>query len=194
MGTAKMTKKMFVAAALAVVGSSAFAGGGYVEASLGMSHVNQTCPAGSECENNQPAGRLIGGYYHLNPLVSIEVGVFNFGKAKGALSSTQQPGLIQARLQSMARYVGLSLRLPVDDDFSVTARLGAANVMSQLRTDTGIKEESTRTNLLWGVGAEYRIEGNLLATVSMEATKTGNVAGSGRGALTMVSAGLRYNF
>ncbi len=194
MGIAKMMKKMWVAAMMAAVGSSAMAAGGYVEASAGFSHVNQECPAGGNCKNNKPAFRLIGGFYHLNPMLVAEVGYLNFGKATAALAVNTQPSPVKGSLHSSALYAGLALRLPVDEDIGLTFRVGGANVRSQLVLSTGAKSEATRTNLLLGMGAEWRIEGNLSAMAAVDLTKTSDPNGGGRGSLSMVTAGVRYAF
>jgi len=183
-----MMKKMWVAAMLAAVGSSAMAAGGYVEASAGISHVNQTCPEGASCKSNKPAFRVLGGFYHLNPMVNAEVGYLNFGRATGKTATAN------ASLQSSAIYAGLALRLPVDEDIGLTFRVGGASVTSQLKGSAIDTAKSTKTNLLLGMGGEWKIDGKLSAIAAVDMTKTADPDGGGRGSLSMVTAGVRYEF
>lgn len=183
-------KKNVAAALLAMVCSSAFAGG-YVEASVGSSHLSADCTGTASCKTTDVAYKLVGGFYRVNPVLSAELGYVNFGKAT---VSAYVPTFIKLDIQSEAMFLGLALRGELDADLAGSFRLGVANVVTRTTANNGYDRKYSAVGALFGFGAEYRVCPGVSAVAGIDFTRSGPVSGVTAGTLRMISAGARYSF
>ncbi len=186
-------KKNVAAALLAMVCSSAFAGG-YVEASVGASHLNADCSGTVSCKNTDVAYKLVGGFYRVNPVLSVELGYLNFGKATQSGYPPSVPVLIKVDVQSEAPFVGLALRGELDSDIAGTVRLAVANSVNRTSVTGGYSERNSKVVPLFGLGVQYKVDANVSIVGGIDFTRSADVLGESGGSLRLLTAGARYSF
>lgn len=192
-------KKLALISALGLMVSAPVFAGPYVAADLGRASfgddLNTACaqiPGGS-CKKTDTAFRLSVGH-NLTDNFGVEVGYGDYGKT--SVTSATQNATIKA---SALQVVGTG-RLPVADKFTLTAKAGAAFVNAK-GTATNFaapvlaSSSVNKTNLVWGIGAEYALTPAVTLRAGFEDLGTvGNTTTAGSYKLTNIYAGAVFNF
>jgi hypothetical protein len=195
-----MTKAWMTAATLAALAGGA-AAQTYVEGAYGVTHVAAECRAGTTCDKTDKGFKLLAGYTlapSTAPRVSVEAGYINFGSVR--VSSGNPVGLVRARLDTEAFFVGGALRTPSDiilEDSVVVVRAGLARVKSkgsQIDVPTGQQgsDSATAVRPLLGVGLHYNIKPELALTASLDLTRTAGLHAWGSHPVGLFSLGAQY--
>jgi len=170
----------------------AHAEGSYIGFNAG--HSNQDVSVdGQGSQTYSSTGYKLYGGYGFTKNFGVEVGYVDFGSA----STPNFHGLpVNATsIQPSAAYVAATATLPLNDQFSLLAKVGAS--FNHLKVDTiysGIFSQNKTTALL-GVGASYSINKNLILVAEYE--DFGKVASDSYGEslkVNLLSVGVRYKF
>ncbi len=194
-------KKIVLVSTLGLMLSAPAFAGPYVAADLGRASfgddLNTACArvAGASCKKTDTAFHLAVGH-NLTDNFGFEVGYGDYGKT--SVTSAAATGTIKA---TALQVVGTG-RLPVADKFTLTAKAGAAFVNAK-GTATGTlvaapvlaSSNVNKTNLVWGIGAEYALTPTVSLRAGFEDLGTvGNSTTIGSYKLTNVYAGAVFNF
>lgn len=188
--------------------ASAQSTGFYAGASLGESHTkfdSEFDLAGytSSTDNNHTAWKLFVGY-DFNSYLAVEAGYTDLGTAKYTWFNATGSG--QQRRESTATFIAVKGNYPVNDKIDLFAKLGATSNRVTLTYDevySGVYRSTTasntRTDMLIGVGAEYRLVKNIGVRVEYErygtfGTSFDSIDGTGRTKTELWSAGATYKF
>ena len=147
--------------------------------------------------DERDTGFKVFGGYRLNENLAIEGQYTRLGKAEirysaaGGLSGTEK---YRASSLSVAA-VG---SVPVTTDLSLFAKAGPSYNSAKSSFSNaalGMASSGNKLGLLVGVGASYKLTDSVSARVEFENfSRVGEVAKGGRSSVTMVSAGLAYQF
>lgn len=160
-------KKVLAVALLSAVAAPAFAGsvdltGFYAGVSLGQGSASFTAPAGLTVENptNKPVYGVYGGYRY-NQNLAAEVAYTGVSY----LYTTTAPGV-----RYLSKQVALSVAavgtLPLNDSFSLLGKLGVASSGSE--NNVAGEQNTRRTGVVYGVGAEYKFTPNVAARLTYD--------------------------
>lgn len=179
----------FIAAAIFGVslGGNAFANdfGPYVEAAVGSTKFKVDASAGWVVKDTDTSFSIVGGYM-LNPNIGVEGGYLSLGKASvsanGAFNGSVNgkslivtSAAVNADAAATGYVLGLRGVLPVNDQFSVSGRVGLYNwsVATKLSVSaagtyggtafsgaTSFSDTYTGSDAYFGIGANYKIDKN----------------------------------
>jgi OOP family OmpA-OmpF porin len=202
--------------AVAVVAASSIAAAqGYVGASIGQSSTkfNTTdyslglATVSESQDKTDSAYKLFVGY-DLNKAWAIEGGYVDFGKAKYMYAGTGAlAGLTgQADIKNSAWFIAGKGTIAINEQFGLFGKLGISSNKSKLSGTTNnaavnaaagfpMTASKTRTDLVYGVGAEYSVTKQVALRFEFEDFgKFGNDNDTGRTKASMWSLGLGYKF
>jgi OmpA-OmpF porin, OOP family len=178
-----------LAAAPAIAVDPAFYGG----ASVGRSEAADFC-AGvvGRCDDTDLGWRLFVGY-EFNPNLAIEAGYVNFGNfsMRGIVPGLQEFGELDVSVDSSGWFVKALGIWPVNPDFSLHVKLGAANTRADFEIDQFADFDERGIDFVAGFGAAYRITWNLWIRAEYE--RYNNVGDTGED-MTLLSGTLIYRF
>ena len=194
-------KKTTIAALLAasgLVASSAVMAQGkaadmgwYAGVSLGQSSASDACTGisgpGVSCDDKDTAFKIFGGY-QVNRNFGVELGYTDLGKASAS------GGGVNASIESTAfELVGVG-SFPINNQFSVYGKLGFYHAETKLKSNIGVSDSETNTDLTYGLGVQYNFTGNL--GVRGEWQRYSSVGGGdiGDSDVDVLSVGLVYKF
>ena len=147
----KKTASAIVLAALAIASSGAMAGG-FVSASVGQGHIDESCEGWPSCDTTDTAFKFVGGYQSPSGLGG-EIGYISFGKAKLA------DGGLSGEAEATALTLGIAYQANLGSDFGLNFRFGLANVKADLKaTYAGfgsISDSETNWAPYFGIGLSY---------------------------------------
>jgi opacity protein-like surface antigen len=179
----KMLKK--ICAATLVYGltvAPAMAEGFYAALDVGQTDAKDTCNTGVDgCNDSSTAIRAAGGY-QFTQIWGMEVSYATYGKANlgGTYGDWKTSGV-------QASGIGT---FPVAESFSVLGKLGVARIEHQVNGAT-----STRTNLAWGLGAQYDFNKRIAFRAQYEQLGTiGDANTTGEAKASLISVGALYRF
>jgi hypothetical protein len=178
--------KIISAFVLAMAAGSAGAAG-YVEGTFGVANVDTDCAGTTSCKNNSTGFKLVGAFA-LNPEVSLELGYLSFGEGKATALG------LDMTFSSTALYVGAAIRGDLGPAFTGVARVGLANVDSEVKANNGFSNKDASAQLLFGLGLEYAVQPNVRIVGAIDFTKTAEVAGQPAANLRLITGGLRVSF
>lgn len=191
-------KKIVTATMLALVMGGAYAQG-YVEGAFGPSNLDADCAGTTRCELDSTGFKLVGGYA-FNPNFSVEAGYINFGTVEASVYDFV-PGfgyqLINGELKSTAFYVGGAVRGEFGSGFAGVARLGLANVETEVKSSItfgSVTTSETKMRALFGLGLEYAITKQLKLTGNLDFTQAANAEDNETATLRLLSIGAKFNF
>jgi OmpA-OmpF porin, OOP family len=122
--------------------------------SIGTAKLSVDCAGTSTCDKTDTAFKIIGGY-KFNPNLAVELGYFDFGKAKATASG------IKGEIGNTAVGVGLAFHQDLAADWNFVARLGGAQMKTKIRgTLTGVASNSDSDNNIvayGGLGVGYKM-------------------------------------
>lgn len=178
-------KKSFVLAILAaVMAAPAFADdtGAYVALNYGRATASGNLVTGLNTHSDSSLG-LTGGY-QFSKNFAAEVQFIDFGDLiQGSFRAVADGFILSA--------VGL---LPVNKKFSVFARLGYARTAVTLTTAT-VSHIDTKSDITYGVGAQYSITEAVRARIGLDSYKVGQETPYGtNGTYQVASASVIYKF
>lgn len=159
----------------------------YVGGTVGFSNFSVDCPFASECDTQDTAFKIYGGYT-LAPHISIEAAFIDFGG-----TSVSNFGASTGNIDVSAFIVNGAYRWDFSPKWAGIARLGLASVSSD---PSGVRFIGTSSdssiNLYAGFGIEYAVAKNLKIVGAIDLTSF-EVGGSD-GALNAVSGGVQFSF
>lgn len=173
---------------------AAYAEGAYVGFNAGRAEQKVSIEEGS-LKDNKTGYKLYGGF-GFNQNFGVEAGYVHFGK----LSASGTNGVDTASISSkpQALYVAATGTLPLNDQFSLFAKLGVSFNRTKVSTVlNGVPDGSgteNRTTALLGIGAAYNFTKNLALVAEYE--DFGKVIKEDGVDLkaNLLSIGLRYKF
>lgn len=178
----KMLSKICAATLLCSVSlTPAMAEGFYAALDVGQTNAKDTCTGGTGCDENATAIR-IGGGYQFAPMWGMEASYASYGKASlGGASGDWETNGVQVS--------GIGT-FPVADAFSVLGKVGIARIEHKVASAS-----STRTNLAYGVGAQYDLSTGIAFRVQYERLGTiGDTNTTGQAKASLLSVGAVYRF
>lgn len=213
--------KKIIALSLLALATSAFAQGTgfYVGGSVGQSNtkfknedfslandedLSPLSPFVSESKDrHNTAWKLFAGY-NINQYVGVEAGYADFGTAKYNYTGVNGlDGSGERKAEQSSWFAAAKGTLPINEQFNVFGKLGVARnrVKASYAFDIGApfnisdSGSSSKTSLLYGVGAQYNFSEQVGIRVEYENFgKFGNEADTGRTKVDMWSAGVTFNF
>ncbi|MEW6563537.1 MAG: outer membrane beta-barrel protein [Pseudomonadota bacterium] len=182
---------------MALLSTTVYAENMYVAVDAGQSKAADACtgiPAGVSCKNTGTAARIAGGY-NFNTNFGLEASYTDYGK--GSMSGTVLGFPVTGSFSTTAVQLAGVGMLPLNDSFSLTAKLGWASASVKASAAVGpvaASATSTNNNAVWGIGAQY----NLTPTIGLRLNyedlgKVGN-AQTGKSKLTAVTGGVVVKF
>lgn len=157
----------------------------YVGGTVGFSNFSVDCPRFSNCDTQDTALKIFGGYT-VAPHFAIEAAYIDFGGTKGSVGSVNT-----YTVETTAFVVNGAYRFDFSPKWTGVARLGLANVSSDLKDAFGTTSDSA-IKLFAGVGVEYGVTKNVKVIGALDLTNF-EVGGSS-GSLNAVSAGVQFAF
>lgn len=97
----------------------------YAVASVGSATLNVDCTGAATCDKSDTAVKLIFGY-KFNPNLAVELGYFDFGKARASGSG------VSAEIGNTAVGLGLAYHQEMAPNWNFVARLGAAQMKTKI--------------------------------------------------------------
>jgi opacity protein-like surface antigen len=178
----KIMKKICAATLLcAVAVTPAMAKGFYAAADVGHTNHSNPCNGTSGCSNSSTVLRA-GGGYQFTPRWATEVSFALYGKSNpgDTIDDWKTNGM-------QASGIGT---FPVGESISVLGKLGVARITREAAGTT-----YTRTNLAYGIGAQYDFSKIVALRVQYERISSiGDDNTTGQSRLSMLSAGALYRF
>ena len=172
-------KTLAAACALATLGTAAFAQT-YVGLSLGVGNASGTCPFGSGCKDNAPAGKALIGFAFPGTDFAVE-GIYT---RLGTFRERSSLGNADARVDMFG--VGGAWRPQFGAGWGgvVRAGLAYADVKTSISPSSqpsqgvpGVTQAGSYTNDAWhpyvGVGATYAVTPKLRLEADLDATRVG---------------------
>ncbi|MDH4060460.1 MAG: porin family protein [Aquincola sp.] len=188
-----MSKKLLVGlAALAFAAGASAQGYGVISA--GVSKLSVDCAGAPTCDKSDTAFKLLGGYM-LNPNLAVEVGYFDFGKAK-----LGDPTIGTGSITVSAFGGGVAWHQDLSQDWNFVARLGLAQVKTKLSaTLIGVGSGSDSDNKVQayaGLGVGYKLSKTMSLDLAWD-TSRGKYSKNGiseSGTVNAYSVGLTFGF
>lgn len=198
-------KKVLLSSLVGVlVSAPAFAGANqaYVALDAGQSKIANACvglPATMSCKETDTVYRIAGGYGFTNNF-GAEVSYTDFGKA--TMAGTVGAVTVSGSAGATAFQIVGTGALPLNDQFSLTAKVGLAAVSVKASATGALgpfvaaaSASATNNNAVWGVGAEYAFTPSVSARLNYEDLGTvGNAATTGTAKLTSTTVGVVFKF
>lgn len=206
-------KKIAIIALLSAFASTAFAGDFYVVGSIGQSDANisksqldnDLVNAGatnlsSNLDNKGTAYKLLAGYQY-NQYFGIEGGYIDLGKAKYSATATE--GTARADVKATGWAISAVGTLPINDSFSVFAKLGTIRAKVEATASVSVpalgtfegSADATNWKTTYGVGATYNFNKQIGLRAEYERfQKLGDDNNTGKSNVDLISAGLVFKF
>lgn len=132
----------------------------YVSGAAGAGKVNLDCSGFDTCDHSSLAFRVIAGYTFM-PGLSAELGYMQFGKSTATLAASSDVPEIRFSYKPEALTLGVAYRMPVSENWSLTGRLGAANMRTKVSIaaigNGSVSDSSTETTVYYGIGTDYAL-------------------------------------
>lgn len=125
----------------------------YGVGSVGLSRFDTDCSGTASCDKSDTAFKLMGGY-KFTPTIAVEVGYFDFGKAKGSALGVN----VEEKLNGFG--AGAAFHVDLAPSWTGVARLGLAQMKTKLTGSSGatsLSDSDTNTSLYGGLGVGYRL-------------------------------------
>ncbi|MBB4845280.1 OOP family OmpA-OmpF porin [Paucibacter oligotrophus] len=184
-----MKKIAFSILVLGALASSQVMAQAYVAAGVGSGHSELDCAGTTSCNNNGTSFRVLGGY-KFNDTFAAELGYLSFGEAKASVSG------VDLKLTPKAVTLGVAARFPFATDWGFTARLGVANVKTDV---SGVVAGLGNANLSdskvaahSGLGLDYALSSSLKLELTADFSRA--TFRDGDFSVRAVNLGLSYHF
>lgn len=182
---------------LALLAASAAQAQGYVGGGVGPSRINIDCSGFDSCDKTGSGGKLYGGYLFA-PQFGVELGYFNWGKAKarGTFDVEGAPVAASAEVKGDGIGVGVAYIASFTPQWSGVARLGAARNKGKSSVSAlgvSASESFRSTEAYFGFGAGYNVTPNLTVTGEMDFSRL-KYAEDEKASVRLFTVGLRYKF
>lgn len=196
-----------LAAGLALLGSAVASAQGYVGAGVGRGHVSVDCSGTSSCDTSSSGAKLYGGYL-VSPEFGVELGYFDWGKAKattavvplagsGGLELPQviTPIATTATLKATGFGLGVAYLPSLSGDWRAALRAGVAQNKGKVSFEGG-GSSKTSTQPYVGLGVGYLLAPNLTLTGELDFSrvKWNDGTADQTDALRLLTIGLRFKF
>lgn len=184
-------KKYALVIAAALAASAAHAdqpAHAYVGLAAGTTHMSIDCTGATSCDKTDTGGKLVGGYNFGNGF-GLEAGYVSFGKGRGA------DAISTATIKPTAITLGGVFALPLDNEWGMNFRLGAARVKTKVDATFGTAratESQTRTKAYAGIGLTYAVSQAVKLELAIDSTQ--GQLNEEKGTLRLISVGATFAF
>jgi OOP family OmpA-OmpF porin len=167
-------KKLIFAmiAAAAAIGTAQAAGPGqgspYVGVGIATVDHNFNLPGATNTSSDgyKASGKVFGGY-DFDQTWGVEAGYTDFRKSHANYTAAGVPGTAESDGHSF--YLAGKATAPINDQFSVFGKLGAARNKSSLSASTpGLSRDESKTEVYAGIGAQYNLNQKVALTAEYE--------------------------
>ena len=157
----------------------------YIGANVGRTEMKANIDGLGSFKDSDTAFKLYGGY-QFNPTFGVEAGYNYLGKGELAVGPS-----ISAKPESI--YLAGTATFPVNQEFAVFGKLGAARTRTKLNV-VGDADTEYRNSAVAGIGASYAFTKDISGVVEYE--DFGKVVKRDGGSLkaNLISVGMRYKF
>lgn len=181
--------------------------GWYLGGALGRATVKDTADTGHLVSFNRDSsnvGAKFFGGYRLNPYLGLEAAYSHFGKEKYSYTDTGLTGA--GELKAEAFSLAATGRLPINDVFAATGKIGVARVHSHYHeswVDSGTpgSDSDSQNSMvpMLGLGAEYTLNKSLSIRAEYEAYGKAKIVdssyvGAAKVKTALLSVGVAYHF
>lgn len=186
-------KMAHLAAVTLSLASAAAVAQPYVSGSFGTVKLNVDCAGTTSCDRTDTGFKLIGGYF-FSPKLAVEVGYFDYGKAKASDSG------LSSEIASSAVGIGLAAHQNLAPQWDLFARLGVARMETKVSVAVsgGGSASDSATNAMpyGGLGLGYRLRPNMALELTWDTSRTKyDKNGLNESAsLNMFSVGMTFKF
>jgi OmpA-OmpF porin, OOP family len=187
---------------LALLAASAAQAQGYVGGGVGPTRINIDCAGFDSCDKTGTGGKLYGGYLFA-PQFGVELGYFNWGKAKArgtfeVVDGETEPITVTGtgEVKGDGIGVGVAYIASFTPQWSGVARLGVARNKGKTTLRVSGQSESdsfNSTEAYFGFGAGYNVTSNLTVTGEADFSRLKYAEGE-KASVRLFTVGLRYKF
>lgn len=160
----------------------------YASIAAGSSHISTDCTGTSSCDTSDTGVKLTGGY-ELGNGFSLELGYLSFGKFRAA------DGGVALQAKPTAFTFGGAYSLPINSDWGMNFRLGAARVKAKLSASAGSvsgSDSESSTKPYAGLGVSYAVSSTTKLELGYDSTRL-EYAGE-TGTIRLITVGARFAF
>lgn len=165
-------------AVAALLSSTAYADGLYVEGNLGSAKLSIDGIGDSKSDTSF----TLGAGYTFGQYLAVEAGYSDFGSPKWS------NGVNWAKIKTTGIYVGPAVRLPLSKEFALTGRAGWLRLDAKYNDSLGNADSGNETDTYYGVGVSYNLDSHWAITVDYNKV---NMDGAD---LSNTMVGARYSF
>jgi len=142
-----------------------------------------------DSDGYKASGKLFGGV-EFDQTWGVEAGYTDFRKAHANFTRNNVPGRVESEGHSF--YVAGKANAPINEQFSVYGKLGAAYNKSELHSVTpGLSRDDSKTEVYAGVGGQYNLSKQVALTLEYERYGKSKDFGAKADVITVAA---RYNF
>lgn len=188
-----LSLKVALAAAALVAGQAALAQG-YMGIAGGRSHINIGCEGADSCDKTDTGWKLYGGWRWPSGL-AVEVGYFDWGKARGS-GSDPTIGTGTLEVHGTGFGAGVAYFMPLTTAWNCVGRLGVArNTGKTTATLNGLSASGTyhSTEPYVGAGGGYSVGNTMTITVEADFSRL-TYAPDEKARTQLLSLGARWSF
>jgi hypothetical protein len=166
-----MKKLIFALIAAATAVGSAQAGTPYVGVGIASADHNYSLPGttNGSTDGYKASGKVFGGV-DIDPMWGVEVGYTDFKKSNYNYTNSTTNTAGNAQSDGNSFYVAGKLTAPINEQFSVVGKLGAARNKTTLSsaTEPGFNSSDSKTEVYAGVGLQYNLNQKVALTADYE--------------------------
>ena len=142
----------------------------------------------SSSDGYKASGKIFGGF-DVNPMFGVEAGYTDLRKADHTYTIGTTTGT--ATTEGSRSYLAAKATMPVNDAFSVYAKLGAGYSKTKMRSSSLGDANDSKTEVYGGLGGQYKISDKVALSLEYERYGKNKDFGPSANAITV---GARYNF
>lgn len=199
--TARRLRSATAGLGMALLAASAAQAQGYVGGGVGPSRINIDCAGADSCDKTDTGGKLYGGWL-MTAQIGVELGYFNWGKAKASgsieVDGEGGPTTIDGRAQVKGTGIGVGVAYIASftPQWSGVARLGVARNKGKSSVSAlGISDSESfnSTEAYFGFGAGYNFTPSLTLTGELDFSRL-KYTSEDKASVRLLTVGLRYKF
>jgi OOP family OmpA-OmpF porin len=185
-------KKSSVLALAFFAASGAACAQPYVLLSAGSARLNADCTGTTSCSNRSTGFKAMGGY-KFAPGLGVEVGYFDYGKAKASASG------VTAEIANTGIGAGVAFMQDIGPDWAFAGRLGLASVKTKISGTVGavsVSDSANNAAAYFGLSIGYKVAKTVSIDLAwdMGRSKYNKNGADTSGNINMLSLGVTAGF